>query len=29
MPFFQKGRMLETFEKLYQQVASGERDVYI
>ena len=29
MPFFQKGRMLETFERLYQQVASGERDVYI
>jgi len=29
MPFFQKGRMLETFEKLYKQVAGGERDVYI
>jgi 2-iminoacetate synthase len=29
MPFFQKGRMLETFERMYKQVAGGERDVYI
>ncbi len=29
MPFFQKGRMLETFERMYKQVAAGERDVYI
>jgi 2-iminoacetate synthase len=29
MPFFQKGRMLETFERMYKQVADGERDIYI
>ncbi|MFH1212537.1 MAG: [FeFe] hydrogenase H-cluster radical SAM maturase HydG [Candidatus Neomarinimicrobiota bacterium] len=29
MPFFKKGQLLETFRKMYEQVANGKRDVYI
>jgi 2-iminoacetate synthase len=29
MPFFKKGRLLETFRKKYALVASGRRDIYI
>ncbi|MBD3383753.1 [FeFe] hydrogenase H-cluster radical SAM maturase HydG [candidate division KSB1 bacterium] len=29
MPFFQKGKLLQTFESYYRKVANGERDIYI
>ena len=29
IPFFQKGSLLETFEKMYQDIIKGKRDVYI
>ncbi len=29
MPFFQKGKLLQTFESNYERVANGERDIYI
>jgi 2-iminoacetate synthase len=28
-PFFQKGKLLENFEKMYQRIAHGERDLYL
>jgi len=29
MPFFQRGRLLETFEDHYRRVCAGERDLYL
>lgn len=28
-PFFHKGKLLENFEKMYQRVTNGERDIYL
>jgi len=29
IPFFSKGSLLETFEKMYDDIVKGKRDVYI